>query len=63
MAKNPDLVPGQRIKLSTHINEIVRFKLHELDDVKEGVTSSRSFATVDPYLNLYRAESGILANN
>jgi hypothetical protein len=32
-----DLVPGQRIKLSTHINELVRFKLHELADIKEGI--------------------------
>ena len=37
MPDNPDLVPGQRIKLSTHINELVRFKLHELPDMKEGV--------------------------
>ena len=37
MANNPDLVPGQRIRLSTHINERVRFKLHELTDTKEGV--------------------------
>jgi hypothetical protein len=37
MTDNPDLVPGQRIKLSTHINELVRFKLHELADTKEGV--------------------------
>ena len=37
MTNIPDLVPGQRIKLSTHINELVRFKLHELADIKEGV--------------------------
>jgi hypothetical protein len=37
MTNNPDLVPGQRIRLSTHINERVRFKLHELTDMKEGV--------------------------
>jgi hypothetical protein len=37
MPDNPDLVPGQRIKLSTHINELVRVKLHELADMKEGV--------------------------
>jgi len=37
MLDNPDLVPGQRIKLSTHINELVRFKLHELADMKESV--------------------------
>ena len=34
MPDNPNLVPGQRIKLSTHINEPVRFKLHELADMK-----------------------------
>ncbi len=28
---------GGRIKLSTHINELVRFKLHELTEMKEGV--------------------------
>jgi hypothetical protein len=37
MTDHPDLVPGQKIKLSTHINELVRFKLHELADMKEGV--------------------------
>ncbi len=37
MTENPNLVPGQRIKLSTRINELVRFKLHELADMKEGV--------------------------
>lgn len=37
MPDNPDLVPGQRIKLSTHMNELVRFKLHELADMKEGI--------------------------
>ena len=37
MPDSPDLVPGHRIKLSTHINELVRFKLHELADMKEGV--------------------------
>src|SRR6266446_2183381 len=30
MTNNSDFVPGQRIKLSTHINELVRFKLHEI---------------------------------
>lgn len=34
---NSDLVPGQRIKLSTNINKLVRFKLHELTDMKESV--------------------------
>ena len=28
---------GGRINLSTHINELVRFKLHELTEMKEGV--------------------------
>jgi hypothetical protein len=37
MTNTPGLVPGQRIKLSAHINERVRFKLHELADMKEGV--------------------------
>jgi len=37
MTDSPDLLPGQRIKLSTHLNELVRFKLHELADMKEGV--------------------------
>ena len=37
MTDSPDLFPGQRIKLSTHLNELVRFKLHELADMKEGV--------------------------
>lgn len=37
MTDHPDLVPGQRIKLSTHINELVRFKLQEVVDMKEGV--------------------------
>jgi hypothetical protein len=37
MPDNPDLVPGERITLSTLINELVRFKLHELTDMKEGV--------------------------
>ena len=37
MPNNPDFIPGQRIRLSTHLNERVRFKLHELIDVKEGV--------------------------
>jgi len=37
MTNNPDLVPGQRIRLRSLINERVRFKLHELTDVKEGV--------------------------
>jgi hypothetical protein len=37
MPDNLNLVPGQRIKLSTHINELVRFKLHELCGMKEGV--------------------------
>jgi hypothetical protein len=35
--KNLMVVPGERVKLSTHINELVRFKLHELTDMKEGV--------------------------
>jgi hypothetical protein len=37
MTNTPELVPGQRIKLSSHLNELVRFKLHELPDMKEGV--------------------------
>ena len=37
MTNNPEVLPGQRIRLSTHINELVRFKLHELADMKEGV--------------------------
>jgi len=37
MTNNSDFVPGQRIKLSTHINELVRFKLHEIVEMKEGV--------------------------
>ena len=37
MTNNFNFVPGQRIKLSTHINELVRFKLHEVADMKEGV--------------------------
>jgi len=37
MTNNSDFVPGQRIKLSTHINELVRFKLHEIAEMKEGV--------------------------
>lgn len=32
------VVTGERIKLSTHINELVRFRLHELTEMKEGVT-------------------------
>jgi hypothetical protein len=36
MTNNPEVLPGQRIRLSTHINELVRFKLHELADMKEG---------------------------
>jgi len=37
MTEKPDLLPGQRIRLSTHINELVRFKLHELTEMKEGI--------------------------
>ena len=37
MPDNLDFIPGQRIRLSTHLNERVWFKLHELIDVKEGV--------------------------
>jgi len=37
MTNDSHLVPGERIKLSTHINELVRFKLHEIADMKEGV--------------------------
>ncbi len=37
MTDNPDFVPGERIRLSTHINELVRFKLHEIAEMKEGV--------------------------
>lgn len=35
--KKPVVVTGERIKLSTHVNELVRFKLHELTEIKEGV--------------------------
>ena len=37
MTNNPEVLPGQRIRLSTHINEFVQFKLHELTAMKEGV--------------------------
>jgi hypothetical protein len=37
MTNDSHLVTGERIKLSTHINELVRFKLHEIADMKEGV--------------------------
>jgi hypothetical protein len=37
MTNNPEVLTGQRIRLSTHMNELVRFKLHELADMKEGV--------------------------
>jgi hypothetical protein len=37
MTNDSQFVPGERIKLSTHINELVRFKLHEIADMKEGV--------------------------
>lgn len=35
--KASQVMPGERIKLSTHLNELVRFKLHELNEMKEGV--------------------------
>ena len=35
--KKPVVLTGERIKLSTHINELVRFKLHELPETREGV--------------------------
>jgi len=36
-AKSSLVVPGERIELSTHLHELVRFKLHELNEMKEGV--------------------------
>jgi hypothetical protein len=33
----PSAATGERIRLSTRINELVRFKLHELTEMKEGI--------------------------